>query len=364
LNGANPLVPEKAYLKPHLPMDAIGFVGLAWTLSDSDSEDVKWARSYLEKLLMDYAKDENAVDLLRALIPEVQGVAAKIKTARLTIKEDMRKYDEIKEAKIHGIEDLLGVGKGELATITRLLEIGAGGALGGFTSLITGNNTNDWSPYAYVLLGILVGYTATELIMRLYKIKKVPMLLEHYRNKKENDWDKYFIAETHSASVKLYNDASEKIKELYEEYDPRTRRISDDHQRMTRMFMERSMLKFGGIVDYYLEALLYCSRIENEFIEFIEDKKFTEEFKLYREEQGKDKQTDPNNCGFRSLARFLLSKQIVVDKEILDAISWLRDKRKDIVERIIYEEMKNMADFRNKAKDVFEKIDLGLKQNR
>jgi hypothetical protein len=335
------------------PLEPIGVVGLAWILSSNDKDDINWVKEYLEKLIKKYENDINGTDFLRTIIPELYGVAAKIKNTRMTVSKNFEKFDELKEVRLKQLEDISGLVKDLPTTIGRIVGTSTGGIIAVLSNVILGNQEFDSQMIGSIILGVMFGFTVTELIIRLYKIKKIPIIINDIRKDKEKEWDKNFISETHSASLKLYKDTSDYLQDKYNQ-KIRTRTISNDYQKMTRMFMEKTSLEEEGIVDTLIDALENCSRIEDDLIQYIQDEA-ADEFKRFRLKENKPDQVDPKNCGFRSLSRFLVQQKIY-SEDLHQIILDLRKRREKVVLSTIYGSPTELKEFRKKASEAYNKI--------
>jgi hypothetical protein len=322
----------------------VAVVGLAWVLAskqDGNNYD-KLVEDYLNRIINENCKNRPAI--LNTLLPRLYAVSAKIATQRIRAFDSFKRIDELKENRLKHIEQISELGSSAKGIFSRIIGITAGGAAGAIAAAY--NSTKPITAVnPEILLGIAAGYGAVELLLWCYKLTETNRTIKFYSNEKKKIWDGEFTSETHLASIKLYAEALDLIKQYYSSSKIKVRDKARDFQKMTQLFMERPILEKGSIsilTEFFDDTFI----IEDKIRKFVSEY-FRLEFKYFSEKQnkykGKDASSNPKKRGLKVLSDFLkditIENKPFIDDTLHNCIEEIRDKRKEIINYANYNDL-------------------------
>ena len=309
--------------KSEPPISPFALVGMAWALaSKEDPNNSQSAQNHIQKLIQQYENDKKAKKFFREIIPVLYGVVAKLAYARKQAATSFNRIEDIKKNQLDGLEQLSGLGSSLQGIISRIVGVAAGGSIGFLTS--SGQGEQISVPIG-TLLGIAIGYGVIEISLQIYKVVEGRKIIQRKWSSKEATWDREFTLETHRASLLLYREAGKAIQKIYKKQRTRVRQESKDFQMMTEMFMQKPSIEHSSAAKV-IEFLRTCTELEWQMAEFINNNnklklKFGE---LHNPEN--PKMVEPFLRGFRGLASFLLTENIL-SNDLFEQIMKIRKRR-------------------------------------
>lgn len=354
------------------PIDSFSLVGIAWILASTNQNDkdsierAKWIQDYLDKMKERYKGDPLAVEFFDTLLPILDAVVAKISLSRDMALKSIEDENEILNVGLKRLDQIANLGNNMQSIIVRILGAAMGGAVGAFpqisqiVTLSSSSNISHPIISPTIVIGLAIGYGLAELGVQIYKIREEEKIRKKTIKERKKIWDDEFTSETMGASLRLYTEANDFAKKIYNLSTQKfVREIAREFKTIAELYMQRPIIGTRG--SDLSQFLQICSDIEYTMSDYIEsDYQRRQRFNIFRKQQEKEEKkklpSEPYKAGFNGLSRFLQEEK-VIEPELRRNIMKVRKRRVSLILHGNYSDLPSGIDL---AKGTLDKLETTL----